>query len=399
MLWQGKKNGMRFCFVSSNSSVPWGGSEELWSQAALRLLKQGHDVSASVSWWPKLSPKVVALADEGVRVFVRPAPRPGLPARIWNKFKRSVGGRRVEDEWLLSQSASLTVISQGANRDGLAWMNLCENAGLPYAALVQCNAEEWWPRDEDHELMCRLYPAAQRVFCVSRRNLDLLEQQLGGSLPNGEVVWNPYNVSTEQPPEWPLENGIWKLACVARLEPPAKGQDLLFQVLSRQEWKARPIELNLFGSGPCGSSLKRLASHWQLSNIQFRGHVPDVREIWRENHLLVLPSRYEGLPLALMEAMWCGRAAVVTDIGGSAEVCEDEKTGFVAAAPTAHSFGQALERAWERRGDWREMGRAARQRAQKIIPLDPVDDFCQRLTKIAEVRQTGPKKSKGSEAI
>jgi hypothetical protein len=49
---------MRFVFVSAMSGYPWGGSEELWSQAALRLRDQGHDVAASVPWWPRLSPPV-----------------------------------------------------------------------------------------------------------------------------------------------------------------------------------------------------------------------------------------------------------------------------------------------------------------------------------------------------
>ena len=53
------------------------------------------------------------------------------------------------------------------------------------------------------------------------------------------------------------------------------------------------------------------------------------------------------MPLALVEAMLCGRTAVVTDVGGNAEWIEDGETGFVAEAATAKSFGAALkERGW-----------------------------------------------------
>ena len=75
------------------------------------------------------------------------------------------------------------------------------------------------------------------------------------------------------------------------------------------------------------------------------------RGIWKENHILVLPSRYEGLPLVLVEAMWCGRPAVVTDVGGNAELCRDRQTGFVAQSATLASVAEAMERAWEARSD------------------------------------------------
>jgi len=96
--------------------------------------------------------------------------------------------------------------------------------------------------------------------------------------------------------------------------------------------------------------------------------------------LLLLPSRFEGLPLALVEAMWCGRPAVVTDIAGNTELCVDGETGFVAAAPAAALLEQAMENAWERRMEWRRMGMAARSRVEQLIPRDPVAEFCKLLT-------------------
>jgi hypothetical protein len=39
---------MHILFISTMEGTPWGGSEELWSQAALRLLEKGHRISASV---------------------------------------------------------------------------------------------------------------------------------------------------------------------------------------------------------------------------------------------------------------------------------------------------------------------------------------------------------------
>jgi glycosyltransferase involved in cell wall biosynthesis len=95
--------------------------------------------------------------------------------------------------------------------------------------------------------------------------------------------------------------------------------------------------------------------------------------------MLVLPSRYEGRPLSLIEAMWCGRPAVVTDVGGNAELCMDGETGFVAQAPNVPAFSNALEKAWERRTEWQKLGEASRARAERLVPKDPAALFCERL--------------------
>lgn len=365
--------------------APWGGSEELWSQAALRLRGEGHQVAASVPWWPRLSPKMTAMTERGVELNALKSPAQlSLTVRAWRIIQRRLGQAPREFAWLRRQKPDLVIICQGGNSDGLAWMNFCRGAGLPYVSIVQCNHEQWWLPDDAGSEMASSYRAARNVYCVSRHNLESLERQIGESLPNAGLVWNPINVPADQPPAWPPENGLWKLACVARLDPAAKGQDLLLQVLAQPEWWERPVEVNFYGAGSCAQGLKKLADHLQVKNVHFCGHVAEVRKIWEENHLLILPSRYEGLPLALVEAMWCGRPALVTDVGGNGEVCVDGETGFVAAAPTLKLVGETLERAWNEREQWRVMGQAARARAEKLVPKDPAGDFCGKLTGKAE---------------
>lgn len=355
--------------------LPWGGSEELWSQAATQLKLENHDVRAFVMYRPQLSGKLTQLVQHGIRFKTHPSHHEGQARRIWNKL--SLSSRRSYDR-LKRFNPDLVVISQGHNSGGFDWAKICRDAGIPYVMIVQCNSEHWWFQEQFGKAVAS-YTAARRIFCVSRRNLDLLRLQVGELLLNGEVVWNPYNVSTERAPAWPDESGGWRLACVARMDLAAKGQDLLLQILARPEWRDRPIELNLLGAGPDELALRRLCGMLQLNNVHFRGHVNNIRAIWKQNHLLVLPSRYEGLPLALVEAMWCGRPVVVTDVGGNAELCVDNETGFVAPCATLSALAHALERAWERRNDWAHLGQAARARAENQIPKDPVGLFCERL--------------------
>jgi glycosyltransferase involved in cell wall biosynthesis len=366
---------MKFAFVSTMHGLPWGGSEELWSRAATLLKQAGHDVQASVVYWPRLSDKVTALTTQGVRVRTHSSRQAGVAHRIWNKVslkdKRSYAS-------LKRFNPDLVIISQGYNTGGFEWAKTCREAAIPYVMIVHCNSELWWFENRDFPEAVASYVSARKVFCVSQHNLDLLRLQLGEPLVNGEIVHNPCNVSTDPPPAWP-ESGTWRFACVARMDPAAKGQDLLLQVLARPEWRERSVELNFFGAGPFELELRRMAETLKLKNGHFRGHVSNIREIWQRNHLLILPSRYEGLPLALVEAMWCGRPAVVTDVGGNAELCLDGTTGFLAPAPTLSSFSDTMERAWRQREEWRRFGEAGRVRVEELIPKEPIELFCEQL--------------------
>src|ERR1035438_1281224 len=53
-------------------------------------------------------------------------------------------------------------------------------------------------------------------------------------------------------------------------------------------------------------------------------------------------------------------------------------------APTISSFGETLERAWQRRSDWQNMGKAARARAEALIPKNPIAVFCEKLKSCVE---------------
>jgi glycosyltransferase involved in cell wall biosynthesis len=116
-----------------------------------------------------------------------------------------------------------------------------------------------------------------------------------------------------------------------------------------------------------------------LPSLAVRGHVDNIASIWTDHHALILPSRQEGLPLALVEAFVCGRPAIVTRVGGNAELVEEGVNGFIAPAPTVELMDQALERLWENRVRLKEMGAAARKTAEQKIPQKPVEIFVENL--------------------
>lgn len=183
------------------------------------------------------------------------------------------------------------------------------------------------------------------------------------------------------------------VSAVARLFLLDKGQDNLMRVLSKEKWKRRDVEVRFFGDGVDKQALVEMARLLDVQNIKFAGHVQDIVEVWKDYQALVLPSRSEGLPLALVEAMLCERPAIVTNAGGSAEIIEDNITGFIARAPTAEAFDEALERACTRRREWEQIGKRAAESIRKIVPFDPAAQFAKMLLQIVDEQKLSSKLS------
>ena len=154
----------------------------------------------------------------------------------------------------------------------------------------------------------------------------------------------------------------------------------MFRVLAGERWRRRNLRVACYGSGDqFGQCVHRLAERYAPGMIEFKGVVSNIEQVWRENHALAMPSRCEGLPLALVEAMLCSRCALVTDVAGHTELVKDGINGFVAKAPTVGLLDEALERAWNARNEWRSLGLRARETVTAVIPKDPATVFAKTL--------------------
>lgn len=361
----------------------WGGSEELWSQTALRLVAEGCSVSASVLEWRPPHPRVLNLLQGGVEVCFRP-PRYPLRKLAWRELRAP---RKTVQALELHRSLSasppdLVVLSDGGPLPPIDLIEVCIETSVPFVTIGQANWDWAWPVDALAARYRTALSAARGCYFVSEANLRLVEKQIGSVLPGAEVVRNPFNVDYGILLPWPESSGSDELrfACIGRLEPAAKGQDLLFEALAEPRWGARPWRLHLYGQGEMRCGLERLAQRLGLSDkIVFEGHV-SPEQIWALNHVLVMPSRYEGLPLAIVEAMLCGRPVIATDVAGHAEVIEDGVTGFLATAPTVHHMLEALERFWTRRIDAKEIGAEAARSIRRLVPPDPVGIFTEKMS-------------------
>jgi glycosyltransferase involved in cell wall biosynthesis len=382
---------MRVVFISSNFT--WGGSEILWSETAAELARRGHDVRAYKNRLHPRDGNVSEMRSAGVRM-IELASFPWLPNRLYSllaKFVPQVSAVyqavRLHISLKLRKRPDLVVISQGGNHDGWYLTAVCRRLKLPFVQVCQKATDLYWPQDRWLKTVRANYESALHSYFVAGHNLRLTEEQLGRRLDRASVVRNPYNVPHDAQPAWPAESAELRIACIGRLYPKEKGQDILLRVLARDEWRERPVSVTFFGTGEQKDGLEAMAGFLGLANVRFAGHEEDIVSVWAGHHLLALPSRAEGLPLVLVEAMLCGRPALVTDVAGNAELIEDMVTGFVADAATEKSVGEALERAWQGRSELQAMGEAAAARARKAVPVDPPAVFAEALLGVAAEAQ------------
>lgn len=359
---------MRIAVISDVAGYPWAGSEELWLQMAVRALDSGHQVTACLHPDLHAGQPLGALVEAGGKLTswnrCRISRLEKIKQRIAPNF--SVGKLGTPDVILVSAGSlpSLTYVP--------ALMEFLLSVRISVVVLCQFNSDALGIAPAERECLRRLLQHAAAVIFVSEQNKGLAKRQFALPLEDAKVVYNPIRVVLTEPLPSRNNQDDVVFACVARMETLWKGQDLLLEVLSKEPWASRNWKLRFFGEGPDEQHVRDWSGLLGMQDrVTFEGYIRDVREIWRDTDLMVLPSRGEGTPLAVLEAMMCGRTVVTTDVGGNAEVIEDGISGFIADAATLTSFGDALERAWEARECWPEIGAAAHARATQIAASEP----------------------------
>lgn len=355
----------KILFITTNPI--WGGSEELWTRTLDALHERGYQMIFSA---PYNNSRLDKLSGSRIPYF--------------NLFRKSfimrlrerIVGRRPDcsdilKKQLLRDNPSIVIISQGDNVASVGIMNTCATLGIPYSTISQLVAELHFLFINDNNLHSLRdgYLKAVRNYFVSRHNLKLNNKMIGLQLSNSEVIYNPCKVKNSCPPVY-VVNSLFRIAMVGRIECYHKGYDLLFEVVEAEKWRNRPVQFDIYGDGPHRRLLEMLIAKKGIRNVSFNDFISDVTEIWKVNHILLMTSRIEGQSLSLIEAMWSQRAAIVTDVGGATELIEEGVNGFVADAPTLKSIDSALERAWQSRYSWKELGLKAAETIKSKHPAD-----------------------------
>ncbi len=347
------------------SGEPWGGSEELWAKVAETAINNKCEVNISVKKWDFVPAKLQKLADLGAfinfREIVIPKKKTFLE-KIYRKFVPKKEVLKSEWEFINEINPDVVLISMGSTYD-MVWSNDLYNilisSSTPYYLIPQLNYENNNFSVVDRKKAKDILLNAKKIFFISTRNKKVADRDLAVELKNYFITNNPVLIDNKIIIPYPASNTI-KMACVARLDTYYKQQNILLEVLSTEIWRSRNWELNFYGQGKDKEYLEELIELYNLSDKVFlRGHIDSIENVWVYNHILLLPSFAEGTPLSLIEAMFLGRIAVVSDVGGNSELIEDGINGYISDCGSVSSFGNKLEIAWNNQQNWNKMGENA----------------------------------------
>lgn len=178
------------------------------------------------------------------------------------------------------------------------------------------------------------------------------------------------------------------LGFIGRLWPQKRVQDLIWatDVLRISGWQ---VNLLIIGEGPRRPALERFTRSLELNSlVHFLGHRKDTRRLLSAMDVVALPSTFEGMPNAALEAMQAGKPVVAARIAGMDEVVVDGSTGVLVEPKRPFAIAQAVHELLSDPAKRERMGRAGQSRVKELFSLDRmIGAYAQLFEELAERRQ------------
>jgi glycogen(starch) synthase len=365
---------MRILFWSETFWPRVGGVENLAAKLLPALRDRGHEF-AVVSWGTPDLPREELYGDIPVYRFpFFPGFRTGnldpltdIAAQV-TKLKRDFGPDLVH------------VNSYG----GSVLFHLMTATACPAPMLVTLH--QALPNEPvRHEtLLGKVLRSADWVTTCSKAVLEQTRELLPEISSRTSVIYNALELPDAS--AVPLRFDAPRLLCLGRLVQ-NKGFDLALEAFAQVLNRFPQARLIVAGDGSERKTLERQTNELGLAqSVEFLGTVsPEkVPQLINESTLVLIPSRLEGFSLVALEAAWMGRPVVAARIGGLPEVVAHEETGLLTEVDDCAAFARAIMSLLQQPEIARQMGRAARRRAQELFSwdrhVDAYDELYRKLT-------------------
>ena len=180
--------------------------------------------------------------------------------------------------------------------------------------------------------------ASCREFLITRESIPANDVTL---VPNA-IDLRRFSPSTARRDQTRIELGLPAsarvVAGVGRLNP-QKNFALFLDIAAQLALRFPGLHFLLAGDGPEEKMLREKAAALGIADrVTFSGYVADTRLVYLAADVLLMPSRYEGLPMTLLEAMAMGLPVVASRLDGIAEVIGDGREGFLVPSDDASLF-------------------------------------------------------------
>jgi glycosyltransferase involved in cell wall biosynthesis len=198
----------------------------------------------------------------------------------------------------------------------------------------------------------RLLSAPDRVTAVSEPVGQYLRGRLGRRASRVSVIANGVDVERFAEARdgaaarraLGLASDAWVIGCVANLRP-EKNHDVLLEAFARVAATVHAATLVLVGEGECRAALERRALELGVApHVRFLGMRADVPDLFAAFDVHCLASRYEGMPLAVLESMAASVPVVASAVPAVREIVADGDSGLLFSPGDPAALKEALLR-------------------------------------------------------
>lgn len=247
--------------------------------------------------------------------------------------------------------------------------------GLPFRVVI---SERNDPARQElkqpwHYLRPHIYPLAHLVTANSHGALE----ELGHYCPSSKLAYVANPIAVTITPSYAHRK--CSILFLARLVE-QKAPDILVEAFAEFSHEHPDWSLEIAGDGPMEPELRELVSTLGIeAKVKFHGMVKDPTDLLATSRIFALPSRFEGTPNSLLEAMAAGMACIVSDASpGPLRLVEHERCGLVVTTDNPRALAKALSRLAEDFGLQVRLAKAARERTREFL-LDNVAGEWERL--------------------
>ena len=243
----------------------------------------------------------------------------------------------------------------------------------------------------------KILASCDHYLAISHELQEGLVRQ--GHIPKEKVTFLPHGIDTHRYPvaseeeksrlrkQHGVENASKILLFCARVVV-NKGVDTLQRIWPILHEKDPSAHLFVVGGGrhELMAELRQMAEQ-QGGSVTVTGEVDRPQEYYGMADVYVFPSRHEGLPTSLIEAMSSGLPAVTSDIGGCDDLIFDGETGFRVDTESAEAFADKIWDLFSHEEERRKMSRRAAEYARELCDYSKV---IWRLEEIIEGKDADP---------
>jgi glycosyltransferase involved in cell wall biosynthesis len=184
-----------------------------------------------------------------------------------------------------------------------------------------------------------------------------------------KIITIPNGIECPDLPPPTGDQGVFKIALLGRFHR-QKGHAVLLHALKLLAGQEPPVQAYLYGEGPDEGALKKMTADLGIENlVRFMGLVDTAAQAMAGMDAMVLPSLWEGMSNAVLEAMAAGKPVVASRIAGMDELVQDGRTGLLCAPGNAGELAAALLSLARDRQRARAMGEAGWRLAREKFSI------------------------------